>query len=266
MRAAVSYDRMVPPARSKTTDLAREAGRDHQPRHRGAAARAHPLSHLLGKLAGTALLRRSVQGHRRSGPGARRRLFDREPPAARARVAAVGAPEAAQGHGADPGRDQPRDQHRRASGAGRRADRPSGATGGARERDRRHRLRFRAGDLFRARAPADHVGKLEALVQGANLASKELWPAMRRTRGPSCRDETTDRSGGRTAECAIPASLSRSQAPEYIAALSTRCCVRLACAINAAAADEPLRFLYRTLRSRPLPGNRTNRLGALIIA
>ena len=58
--------------------LARQAGRDHQLRDQGPAARPHPLSRLLGKLAGTARERRGVRRHRRPGAqGEGRRLFDR---------------------------------------------------------------------------------------------------------------------------------------------------------------------------------------------
>ena len=58
--------------------LARQAGRDHQLRDQGPAARQDPLSRLLGKLARPACLRRAVRRHRRSrAQGEGRRVFDR---------------------------------------------------------------------------------------------------------------------------------------------------------------------------------------------
>ncbi len=70
-RAATTYDRMVPPA--SFDDYRKWVGAAHggaQRRDRGPAARAHPLSRLLGQLAGPACLRRAAQGHRRSDPAA----------------------------------------------------------------------------------------------------------------------------------------------------------------------------------------------------
>ncbi len=105
--------------------MGRDAHGGAQPRDRGAAARAHPLSRLLGQLARTAHHRRAAQGHRRSHPvGARRRLCDRgRQSAPRARVEGLAGREAAGGQGADPGRHQPRHQRGGASRAGRRAHR-----------------------------------------------------------------------------------------------------------------------------------------------
>ncbi len=59
----------------------------------------------------------------------------------------------------DPRHHQPRHQHRRASRAGIATHCPPRQTRRPRERDRLDRLRLRAGYLFRARAPADHVGE-----------------------------------------------------------------------------------------------------------
>ena len=68
-RAAVTYDRMVPPA---SFDDYRKWVAMHMEvlnrRDRGSAAGAHPLSRLLGQLAGAAYHRRAAQGHRRSHP------------------------------------------------------------------------------------------------------------------------------------------------------------------------------------------------------
>ena len=78
-RAAVSYDRMVPPKSLKEyRTLARAAGRDHQPCHQGIAARQDPIPYLLGKLARPARVRRPVQGYRRPRvEGTRGRILDR---------------------------------------------------------------------------------------------------------------------------------------------------------------------------------------------
>ena len=173
-RAAVSYDRTVPP-KSLKDYRAWLAKQVEVTNHAiaGLPREKNPLSRLLGQLAGAAHVRRAAQGHRRPrAQGARRRLFDRaRQSAARARMAAVGAPQAAQGHGADSRRDQPRHQYRRASGAGRRTDRAPCAAGRTGERDRQHRLRLRAGHLFRARASADHVG--EARSAGGGRAARQ---------------------------------------------------------------------------------------------
>ena len=91
-RNAVTYDRMVPPA--TFADYRRwlgAANRHHQPRHRRPAGRPHPLSRLLGLVAGPACQRRAAQGHRRSDPQSEgRRLCDRgRQSAPRARMAGV---------------------------------------------------------------------------------------------------------------------------------------------------------------------------------
>ena len=125
-RAAVTYDRMVPPASfADYRALARAAGRGHQPRHRRHPDRAHPLPRVLGQLAGTAHHRRAAEGHRRPRAArARRRLPHRgREPAPRARMARLGKSEAAQRQRAGSRRDQPRHQRGRASRAGRRAHR-----------------------------------------------------------------------------------------------------------------------------------------------
>jgi methionine synthase II (cobalamin-independent) len=159
-RAAVSYDRMVPPKtlQQYRTWLARQVEIIN---HAIKGLPRDKIRCLLGQLAGAAQLRRSVQGHRRSRfAGTRGRLFHRAcQSTARARMAAVGASKTTDRHRADPRRDQPCHQHRRAPGAGRGTRRPPGATRRAREPDREHGLRLRAGDVFRARAPADHVGE-----------------------------------------------------------------------------------------------------------
>ena len=65
-RAAVTYDRMVPPASFEDyrqwLALQVEVLNHAHRRHSG---RPHPLSRLLGKLAGPACHRRAVEGHRR---------------------------------------------------------------------------------------------------------------------------------------------------------------------------------------------------------
>ena len=74
----------------------------------------------------------------------RRRLFVRGgEPAPRARMENLGECQAAEGQGADPGRDQPFDRAGRASGAGGRAHRAVRQAGRAGARDRRLRLRLR---------------------------------------------------------------------------------------------------------------------------
>ncbi len=75
-RAAVTYDRMVPPGSFK--DYRKWVAPPHgcaQPRDRGHPDREDPLPRLLGKLARAAHHRRADQGHRRPDPSrARRRL------------------------------------------------------------------------------------------------------------------------------------------------------------------------------------------------
>ena len=77
--------------------MGRDAHGRAQPRDRGAAARAHPLSRLLGQLARAAHHRRAAQGHRRSHPeGESRRLCDRgRQSAPRARVEGLAGRQAA---------------------------------------------------------------------------------------------------------------------------------------------------------------------------
>ena len=68
-RAAVTYDRMVPPGSfadyRKWLALQVEVLNDAHRRHAGGP---HPLSRLLGQLAGPAHHRRAAEGHRRSHP------------------------------------------------------------------------------------------------------------------------------------------------------------------------------------------------------
>ena len=60
-RAAVTYDRMVPPAKlRRLPQMGGDAHGGAQPRDRGPAAGAHPLPRLLGKLAGPAHDRRAA--------------------------------------------------------------------------------------------------------------------------------------------------------------------------------------------------------------
>ncbi len=70
-RAATTYDRMVPPASfedyRKWVALHMEV-LNHA--IAGPAAGAHPLSRVLGQLAGPARHRRAAQGHRRPDPAA----------------------------------------------------------------------------------------------------------------------------------------------------------------------------------------------------
>ena len=157
-----------------TASWLRAAGRDHQPRDRGPAGRPHPLSRLLGKLAGPAHHRRAAQGHRRPDP-------------ARCKVGAYVIEGANPRHehewkvwkdvklptgsGAHPRRHQPRHQRGRASGTGRRAHRAAREARRPRERHRRHRLRLRAGAVLSPR-PSDHaVG--EAGGAGRRRAARE---------------------------------------------------------------------------------------------
>ena len=68
-RAAVTYDRMVPPA--SFADYRKWLALHIEVLNHaidGTAAGPHPLSRLLGKLAGPAHHRRAAQGHRRSDP------------------------------------------------------------------------------------------------------------------------------------------------------------------------------------------------------
>ena len=68
-RAAVTYDRMVPPASfADYRNWLGDARRGDQPRDRRHPAGAHPLSRLLGQLARPAHHRRAAQGHRRPDP------------------------------------------------------------------------------------------------------------------------------------------------------------------------------------------------------
>ena len=89
-----------------------------------------------------------------------RRLFARDgQPAPRARVARLGEGQAAEGQGARSRPGQPCHQRGRASRAGRRAHRPPRQAGRARQRDREHRLRLRAGAVHAPGASLDHVGE-----------------------------------------------------------------------------------------------------------
>ena len=133
-RAAVTYDRMVPPA----------SFADYR---KWVALHVEVLNHALegipedrvryhvcwGSWPGPHTTDVPLQGHRRSHPqGARRRLRDRgRQSAPRARMEGVGEREAAGRQGAHPRRHQPRDQHRRASRAGGRAHRAARASSSA---------------------------------------------------------------------------------------------------------------------------------------
>ena len=106
-RNAVTYDRMVPPASfedyrrwlANQVDIINHA-------IEGLAGRPHPLSRVLGQLAGTACQRRAAEGHRRPDPeGEGRRLCDRgRQSAPRARMAGVEERQARGRAGADPRR------------------------------------------------------------------------------------------------------------------------------------------------------------------
>ena len=75
-RSAVTYDRMVPPGDLRRLQaLARKADRNHEPRHRRHSGRPHPLSRLLGFVAGPACHRRAAQGHCRHDPEGEGRGF-----------------------------------------------------------------------------------------------------------------------------------------------------------------------------------------------
>ena len=161
-RAAVTYDRMVPPA--SFADY-----RNWVARH------VEILNHALEGIPEDRVRYHVCWGswpgpHTTDVPlkdivdlilaGARRRLCaGRRKSAPRARMAGVAGREAARGPGADPGRHQPRDQHRRAPGTRRRAHRAAGAADRPREPDRRNRLRLRAEPVPPPRSSLDHVGK-----------------------------------------------------------------------------------------------------------
>ena len=177
-RTAVTYDRMVPPAsfadyRHWVATLCRGG----QP-----CARRHPggpraLSRLLGQLAGPAHHRRAAAGHRRSHPeSAGRGLRDRgRQSAPRARMEGVGGREAAPRQGADPRRHQPRHQHRRASRAGVRAHRAVARLVGRENVIAGTDCGFAQSPMYRRVHPSIMWAKLEALSEGARLATKELW-------------------------------------------------------------------------------------------
>ena len=133
-RNAVTYDRMVPPA--SFADYRKWLSQQVEiinSRDRGPARRPHPLSRLLGQLAGAAHQRRAAQGHRRSDPqGEGRGLRDRRRQSApRARMEGLERRQAGAGAGADPGRHQPRHQCGRASRTGGRAHCSPGAKSSA---------------------------------------------------------------------------------------------------------------------------------------
>ena len=91
---------------------------------------------------------------------------------------------------------QPRHQHRRASRTGGAAHRAACAPRRPRERDRQHRLRLRAGHLFRARASADHVG--EACRAGRRRAHRQQGAvaARRQASGRQARGQARRKARG----------------------------------------------------------------------
>ena len=95
------------------------------------------------------------------------RLCDRgRQSAPRARMEGVAGRAASGWQSSYPGRDQPCHQHRRASRAGGRSHRAPGAAGGAREFDRRNRLRLCAGPVPPPRPSFDHVGQARSAGGG----------------------------------------------------------------------------------------------------
>ncbi len=177
-RNAVTYDRMVPPATFEDYRrwLARP-GRHHQPRHRGTAGRSHPLSRLLGQLAGPACQRRAAQGHRRSDPeGESRRLCDRgRQSAPRARMESVEGRQAGAGQVLIPGVishatnvvEHPELVAERIVRLAKIVGRENVIAGTD--------CGFAQGPFHRRVHPSIMWAKLEALAAGARLASKELW-------------------------------------------------------------------------------------------
>jgi methionine synthase II (cobalamin-independent) len=171
-RAAVTYDRMVPPASF-------EDYRNWVARH------VEVLNHAIdgipqekmryhvcwGSWPGAAHERRAVEGHRRSdseSPG-RRLCHRRRQPAPRARMEGVARRQAAGGENPHRRRGQPRDQHRRASGTDRRAHRAARPRARPRERDGRHRLRLRARPVPPPRPPQHHVGEACSARGGSEI-------------------------------------------------------------------------------------------------
>ena len=123
--------------------------------------------------------------------------------------------------------------------------------GRARERDRRHRLRFCAGDLFRSRASLDHVGQARSPGRGRPAGEQGALAAIHQS--PGSKRPRSQAPGSQTWP---PAGLSSVDADR-------RAAVRM---ISRAGTAWPPRPRRRRDHCAPPPGKRTNRLGALIKA
>ena len=177
-RAAVTYDRMVPPGTlRRLPPLAREAGRIAQPRLEGLPADRIRYHVCWGSWPGP---------HTSDVPlkdivdlilkVKRRRLCrSRAPIRATSTNGRSGRTRSCRGPGADSRRHQPRHQCRRASRAGRRAHRALRQLVGRENVIAGTDCGFAQGPFYRRVHPSIMWAKLEALSEGARLASKELW-------------------------------------------------------------------------------------------